>query len=158
MSTISQAARKIASSPCSCQNSMSNFRSGKPCRTTRVFQFRWTVLIFSPPFRAARAHSPEQSVTVPEMTHSDQTCSGHFAAQLIWTRPQADEWPYWSRAPGFSNIIAHCSTGISSFLICQMRGWRARCANAPESPALWALSAKAYKSIESTTHNTLARE
>src|SRR5690348_1357831 len=38
MTIISHAARKIASSPCSCQNSMSNFRSGNPFRTTRVFQ------------------------------------------------------------------------------------------------------------------------
>jgi hypothetical protein len=36
-STISHAAAKMASSPCSCQNSMSNDRSGNPPSTSRVF-------------------------------------------------------------------------------------------------------------------------
>ena len=36
-STSSQAAAKIASSPCSCQNSISNERSGNPSSTSRVF-------------------------------------------------------------------------------------------------------------------------
>jgi hypothetical protein len=40
-STISHAAAKIASSPCSCQNSMSNERSGKAPCTSRVFQFEF---------------------------------------------------------------------------------------------------------------------
>jgi hypothetical protein len=38
-STISHAAAKMASSPCSCQNSMSNVRSGNPPSTRRVLQF-----------------------------------------------------------------------------------------------------------------------
>src|SRR5580698_4796855 len=36
-STNSHAAAKMASSACSCQNSMSNERSGNPCSTSRVF-------------------------------------------------------------------------------------------------------------------------
>src|ERR1039457_5395637 len=40
-STISHAAEKIASVPCSCQNSTSNSRSGKLPSTRRVFHFSW---------------------------------------------------------------------------------------------------------------------
>jgi hypothetical protein len=43
MATICHAARKMASSPCPCQNSMSKFRSGNPPRTTRVRQSRLRV-------------------------------------------------------------------------------------------------------------------
>ena len=45
-STISHAAAKMASSPCSCQNSMSKERSGNPRSTSRVFhdQFSGTLI------------------------------------------------------------------------------------------------------------------
>jgi len=48
-STNSHAAAKMASSPCSCQNAMSNERSGKLPSTSRVFQTEFRgMIMFSP--------------------------------------------------------------------------------------------------------------
>src|ERR1035438_6370757 len=63
-STISHAAEKIASVPCSCQNSMSNSRSGKLPSTSRVFHFGWesafsSIVLFLWP-DAQRLHLPVQ--------------------------------------------------------------------------------------------------
>src|ERR1017187_1022062 len=63
-STISHAAEKMASSPCSCQNSMSNSRSGKLPSTRRVFHFGWesafsSIILFLRP-DAQRLHLPVQ--------------------------------------------------------------------------------------------------
>lgn len=55
MTIISHAAWKIASSPCSCQNSMSNLRSGNPSRTTRVFHGRFSPASMDIPISAQLA-------------------------------------------------------------------------------------------------------